>query len=425
MMCPQCGAPLPRGAKRRPVQCEHCGTRLEPDVGEAPAHPSEPSPEQTGRPLTFPTPPRHTYRTLIAVVPTLLAYGVYMFVWRQAQPQSAAASRSVATVAASTAPGSTPSKPTPEPGPAPRVFPGLLLVPAAHAGDADNLIAVVEEPGAQRKRWLAAFDGGRGDVLWRWSLDRDPNLADAHRAAIDRMLLVASPGTVYALSLETGEVSWSRDTGGRVESLCSGDGYAGLSFPNQRFVAFSVATGSSVKGRPEACAEVLSSRSVAPNFSVVDGKAVDPPLPSRAPLDVQRVLVPHKGKARVVLGTDASRRARVAVASRDSWLWDARLGRGHANRARLLSPPLAAVRNERLVVPYVLDGPAELRLASLDLASGRLVWDEALTQRDVEARWPEAELRISRAGTIYFSNGKGQLWVVGFDSQLMWKLGER
>jgi outer membrane protein assembly factor BamB len=333
------------------------------------------------------------------------------------------------------------------------VLPGLLLVPAARASDGEDLVgetrsypkeprrvsptveegnlghedlvAAVEEAGAQRKRWLGAFDGATGEVLWRWPLDRDAGLVEAPRSVIDGMLLVASPSTVYALNPATGALAWSRDTGGRVEGLCSGKGFAGLSFPNRRFVAFSVATGSSVEGRPDACSEVMTSRSIAPNFSVVEGGRLVPPLPSRAPLHVQRALIPHKGTARVLLGTDASGLGRVAVASRERWLWDARLGGGDASRARLLSPPLAAVRNERVVVPYVLTDPGELRLASLDLASGRLIWDEALATREVEARAPAAELRLSRAGTIFFSNGEGELWVVGFDAQRAWKLGER
>jgi len=423
MSCPQCGAPLPRSA-RRAVGCDHCGSRLEPEVGEGPASTRrEPAPEDTGRPLSYPAASSHTYRWLLGLVPTLIAYGVYLFVWRQAQPTPLATA--VPPRSPSSAPDVKPA-PAPDPGPPPRVLSGLLLVPAARGRDAENLVAAVEEAGSGRERWLGAFDGATGEVLWRWRLDpSQPGLADALRSVIDGMLLVASPSTVYALSPETGALSWSRDTGGRALGLCSGNGFAGLSFPNRRFVAFSVATGSSVDGRPDACAEALTSKSVAPNFSVVEGSALEPPLPGRAPLDVQRALVPHKGTAQVLLGTDASGLARVAVASRERWLWDAGLGRGEAKRARLLSPPLAAVRNERVVVPYVLADPGELRLASLELASGRLIWDEALTTRDVEARAPNAELRLSRAGTIYFSNGKGQLWVVGFDAQPAWRLGER
>jgi outer membrane protein assembly factor BamB len=371
---------------------------------------------------------------LLGLVPMLISYGFYLIAWRQAQPTP------LPTVLPAVLPARSPASapdvkpaPAPDPGPPPRVLSGLLLVPAARSRDAENLVAAVEA-GSGQERWLGAFDGATGEVLWRWPLDpSQPGLADALRSVIDGVLLVASPSTVYALSPDTGELSWSRDTGGRALGLCRGDGFAGLSFPNQRFVAFSVATGSSVDGRPDACAEALTSKSIAPNFSVVEGGALEPRLPRRAPLDVQRALVPHKGTARVLLGTDASGAARVAVASRERWLWDAGLGRGRAQRARLLSPPLAAVRNERVVVPYILADPGELRLASLELASGRLIWDEALelgltsgeATRDVEARAPNAELRLSRAGTIYFSNGKGQLWVVGFDAQPAWKLGER
>jgi len=425
MTCPQCGAPLPRDARRRAVTCEHCGSRLGPEVSETsePTRP-EPATDDTGRSFTFPTVPTRTYyRYLLGLVPTLIAYGAYVLMLGQWQPGTA--QRRPAPTGSETMPTkTTPRDPPPTAlGPLPRLLPGLLLVPSAHAGDAENLVAVVEEPGPQRKRWLGKLDGMSGEPLWRWPLDAA--LVEAPRAAIEGMLVMVGASTVQALDLESGQVAWSRDTGGRPDSLCSGDGYAGLSFPNRRFVAFSVATGESVKGRPDACARAFTSQSIAPNFSMLDGKAPDPPLPSRAPLEVQRTLVPHKGTARVALGTDGSGLARVAVATRSDWLWSARLGRGDANRARLLAPALAAVRNERVVVPYVLVNPAELRLASFELASGRLVWDELLTKTDVETRSPLAELRVAREGTIYFANGKGQLWVVGFDSQSIWKMGER
>jgi outer membrane protein assembly factor BamB len=114
----------------------------------------------------------------------------------------------------------------------------------------------------------------------------------------------------------------------------------------------------------------------------------------------------------------------VAVASRKAWLWSARLGKASAADARLLSPPLAAVRNERVVVPYVLGDRSELHLASLELGSGRLVWDRLLSADFAESSAADAELRISRSGLIYFSSGLGQLWALGSDGQPIWKLGE-
>jgi hypothetical protein len=421
MTCPQCGAPLSRSPQRRAVTCAHCGTRLEPEPSDSPEPAREPAPEDTARPLAYPASSSHAYRWLLGLVPTLVVYAFYLIIWRQAQPAPLPTS---APPLPTSAPEATPPA-APAPSPPPLVLPGLLLVPAARAGSGENLVAVMEDAGG-RERWLGAFEGATGEVLWRWPLDPSrAALAEAPRSVIDDMLLMAGPNTVYGLDLKTGSLSWSRDTGGRVEGLCSGKGFAGLTFADRRFVAFSVATGSSVEGRPAACAEVQTSRSVAPNFSVVDGAGLQPPLPSRAPLSVQRALVPHKGTARVLLGRDVAGLPVVAVASGERWLWDARIGRGNAHRARLLMPPLAAVRNERVVVPYILANPGELRLASLELASGRVIWDEPLTTRDVEAHAPAAELRLSRAGTIYLSNGRGQLWVVGFDSQLAWKLGER
>jgi outer membrane protein assembly factor BamB len=256
-------------------------------------------------------------------------------------------------------------------------------------------------------------------------LAAEPELGQGVRTWVDGMLVVASPVKVFGLSPESGETSWVRNTGAPPSSLCAGQGFAGLRFPNERFVAFAVATGSGTAGSAEACKPLISSRSTAPNFALVDGPALDPPLPDRSPLRVQRALVPHQGSVRVLLGSDlAAASARVAVASRKAWLWNARLGRAHAAGARLLSPPLAAVRNERVVVPYVLGDGSELHLASLELGSGRLVWDRVLSAGFSEPSSADRELRISRSGLIYFSSGLGQLWALGSDGQTIWTLGE-
>jgi len=347
----------------------------------------------------------------------LIFYGAYWAFWHQAQRPPAPAPSPRVEPPVQQARVAPPSRPSP------RVLPGLLLVPSLGGQAGDDLVAVLEgRPDGQRS--LGALDGETGTVLWQRPLAVEPALAEGARAWIDGMLVVASTARLFALNAGTGETSWVRDTGAVPTDVCAGKGYAGLLFSKGRFAAFSVATGSTVSGNAAACAEVLTSRSVAPNFSVIDGGVLEPPLPPRPPLQVERALVPHKGTVRVLLGSDRAQSARVAVASRTGWLWDARLGRGSADKARLLSPPLAAVRNDRIVVPYVLANPPELHLASLDIASGRLLWDQVLSTRSVEAGSPQAELRIARAGIIYFANGLGQLWAVGPDARPVWQLGE-
>jgi hypothetical protein len=116
--------------------------------------------------------------------------------------------------------------------------------------------------------------------------------------------------------------------------------------------------------------------------------------------------------------------AAVAVATSRAWVWSARLAQGRSGTPRFLVPPLAAVRNERVVVPYVLEPRTELRLASFELSSGRLAWDVSLSTERVKAEAPDAELRISRLGTIYFADGGGRLWATTFDSRPAWSLGE-
>jgi len=236
--------------------------------------------------------------------------------------------------------------------------------------------------------------------------------------------LVLGADKVSALNPESGETLWTRDSGGPIRELCTGNGFAGLVFPDGRRAAFSITTGATLRDRTDACEPAVTSRSVAPNFTMVDGQGIQPPLPPRAPFrgGVARVLVPHKGTARVALASDRLA-ASVAVAGRKSWVWSTRLAEGKSGVPRFLVPPLAAVRSERVVVPYVLD--AELRLASLELGSGRLAWDRSLTSKSAQAEAPDAELRVSQHGAIYFSDGRGRLWAIAFDSGSAWTWGEK
>lgn len=258
-------------------------------------------------------------------------------------------------------------------------------------------------------------------------------VVEAPRGWLEGLLLVADTHRLYGINALSGKTAWVRDLGELPSDLCEGRGYAGLRFSNGRFEALAMATGARVNGDASRCQPIVTSRSVAPNFSIVEGAALPSLVPERPPLRPERALVPHRGVARVLLGSApaapaaalaAEGAARVAVTSEESWLWDARLGRESAARAHLLTPALAAVRRERVVVPYVLSSPPELRLASLDLGSGRLLWDQLLSTSAVAQHSERAELRISSSGRIYFSNGTGQLWVIELDGQPIWQIGQ-
>lgn len=312
-----------------------------------------------------------------------------------------------------------------------------MLVPSSRGHEGEDLILLEEERGPEARRWLVARDGPTGDEVWRRPFASDPALADAPRALLEAVLLVPEAEKLLGVSPDSGETLWARELGALPSAVCRGQGYAGLRLSDGAFQAFAVATGSRVDGEGKTCEDVVTSRSVAPNFSLVEGAALERLAPGRPPLQVVRGLVPHAGTARVLLGTDspepvraggAARGARVAVASGKRWLWDARLGRGNADQARLLSPPLAAVRRERVLVPYVSMSAPELRLASLELGSGRLVWDVSISSDGVSSDGAEqttdrAELRISHSGEVYFFNGVGQLWVIGVDGRPAWSLG--
>ncbi|HTV18149.1 MAG TPA: PQQ-binding-like beta-propeller repeat protein, partial [Polyangiaceae bacterium] len=414
------------------ITCEHCGSvarrdsRSEPDA--APDATPDAAPDETlgsRMPQSYPRQPDYSWQLPMIGLLASIGLGFAVWSWTRAWHGSSRAQRSVA--AASPAPA--PSPPRPPKSPPPRLLPGIVLI-TSQSSDDEDLWVVVEDPASSGKHWLERVNGTTGRAQWKRSMSDTPELGTAPdttrpdaivlRAELDGGLLVAGPEKVSALDPKTGETLWTRDSGGSILDLCAGDGFAGLVFPKSRLAAFSMITGATLKDRSGSCEPAVTSRSVAPNFTLVDGAGIKPPLPPRPPFRgrVARVLVPHKGTARVALASD-DRAAAVAVAGRQ-WVWSTRLGAGKSGVPRFLVPPLAAVRNERVVVPYVLEPSAELRLASLELASGQLVWDRLLTSESVPAEATNAELRVARRGAIYFSDGQGRLWATTPDAAAAW-----
>jgi outer membrane protein assembly factor BamB len=120
----------------------------------------------------------------------------------------------------------------------------------------------------------------------------------------------------------------------------------------------------------------------------------------------------------------------LGVASGRKWLWQADLASSVGETARWLDPPLAVVRSDTLVVPYVTTEGA--KLAAFTLPTGKLVWAQALPKVAVDdtggvgSQRTAPELSISLARRIFYRTQEGRLWVLNLDSGILeWSLGDQ
>src|SRR5262249_51081749 len=127
---------------------------------------------------------------------------------------------------------------------------------------------------------------------------------------------------------------------------------------------------------------------------------------------VVRALVPNTGNARVLLGLEPpTERATVAVVLQKKLLWRAPATDLPASYSvEFLSPPIAAVRQERLVVPFTFDNPAGGGVACFALDSGRRLWKVIIPS------WirpgGSGDIMASRDGQVFFRNAAGRVRVM-------------
>jgi hypothetical protein len=206
--------------------------------------------------------------------------------------------------------------------------------------------------------------------------------------------------------------------------LCTGGTWIGVTHAAQDPNTFKLITGEPMAADMRRCEPVYSSRSAAPNFEFIDAQQLQRLLPKTSKLHALRGLLPQRGKAQVVLGMEGGSdgRASVGVVTGRRWLWQANVASTLSEHATLLDPALAAVRLERVVVPYIAPN-SSVRLVSYDLKDGRRIWSQALDGAHLEGAKSEAQLLVSLDGHLLFG-GAGKLWAVKLtDGTKVWSIG--
>ncbi len=416
--CPRCGAPLPSAiAGVRVRSCSYCHTTVE--------DPERP-PLQASRTPGASTNPSGLVGSLLVAGCVVLAaaFAAFRVVGRPPPPRSPVVLALAPPATAKTAPEATCERL--------RALSGLVLVP--QNDDADALLLVVEPfttPNEQRR--LTARDPSNGHELWSRPIAFEGPAEQILRIPLADALVVALPNRLWGLDPASGQTAWEHETASTPEQSCARGRDFGLIDVALAFSAYSAVTGSPTSLARAACEPIYDSRSDGPNFAFVDAATAARWLPPGDRFAVTRGLLPRRGAAQVVLGMQASEAgapASVGVVAGKRWLWQAHVANEAPGAASFTTPPLAAVREQRVVVPYIAQ--QHVALTGLELNTGERLWTTALPEsNDGHSSAPVAqsgqnELVVARGGHAAYRAASGDLTVLNLDTgAIEWTLACR
>jgi outer membrane protein assembly factor BamB len=244
---------------------------------------------------------------------------------------------------------------------------------------------------------IAAFDAVSGNRLWLTPPISDSSQSYNARAVLagDKLVVADPTGVLRAFSIFNGQLVWTAMLGERADRICgAGAGNVRVETTDKRALIVALATGqitpSGTVQRETPCigvqaadrGESLYSRLVGGTWD--EGGEKNPELTG---MDVEVVALDAVSGAHVALGVK-SPGTRVPMAA----LYDARGVNESKRRAAATwmtaipavnpltvqedAPETGAISQGRVIVPYALQGSeAGWRLACLELASGRSLWD--------------------------------------------------
>jgi hypothetical protein len=418
--CPRCGAPLPRAVAGVSVRsCSYCHTTVEVPDGS----PEAPSPHPLAQ---FPAFVNHgramgaiLAASLVIFVATLAALRVLSRPPPPLPPPPPDFTSTLATRAPSTS-DTRAAEPACE---RLRALSGLVLVP--QEGGRDVLLLVVEPlTTANTQRKLTARDPSSGRELWSRSLEFEGPVEQILRIPLDEKLVVAMPNRLWGLDPKDGQMSWERATTSAPVRSCARDRVFGLFDATRGFSSYSAVTGAPTFLPRAACEPIYDSRAEAPNFAFFDAATVTRWLPPGDGFVVARGLSPRAGEVQIVLGTQkdaaGTSSASVGMVANRHWLWQANVANEAPSAASFTTPPLAAVREKRVVVPYVSN--QHVALTAIDLPTGERRWTTVLPEStDGRSSTPVAEgsqneLAMALRQHVAYRTASGELTVLNLET---------
>ena len=283
--------------------------------------------------------------------------------------------------------------------------PRTVSVPATSTPAAEDNFQFVDRPllvdvnddgtqdliGACRKfvpveeRWIGAYNGKDGTQLWSMPVAKDPSESETLRAIAGAKLIVAdSLGKVTAYHARNATPAWTATLGEKPREICAGADFVGIETADRQTKYFGLADGAP-RGAPAkgACKPTWASRSAdGLGYSIVSWSEFRnfgiPDLHGVKGMDAHRALIPIEGRMRFMLGSKSPGTSVAMVAAVDGKkvVWSGLVPSVDPLTTTVnVTTQLAALSQNKLVIPYHLNDHRTVRLACFDAASGNRLWD--------------------------------------------------
>ena len=244
--------------------------------------------------------------------------------------------------------------------------------------------------GTSEQSFICAFDGKTGAKLWTTEiLTKDQLESYAVRAIVgDKVISVDQLGKVQAYELVSGNPAWTSLISDRAERICEIDGQAVVTAKDESVTGFALVSGAKQSLRKDTrCRDVYSNDDdKAPGYRIIGWWELEklglPGLHSIEGLSAHRALVPSEGNIAFLYGSPSQGTsvATVAAVSKKKVLWKGVVPGVEPLRTTInVTTQKAAYVAGRLVMPYEMQDSNEgFRVAALEAASGRRLWDVEL-----------------------------------------------
>jgi len=388
VQCPNCGATLNVEGAAQSVVCQYCQTSCQIQRGgpkvQAPPPPRwvagvAPPPPPPMRPVIV-VPKSSNIGCIIGasiLVPVLISVVGGIASWSSMSPSSSSFGQS--------AHGATDDTPERTPDTDFGISTKALLVDVDGDGTKDVIIGNRSHVDGEQ-HWIAAFDGKKGERLWRTKeVNKTLNNQGILGIAGKLLVTVDEVGEVQAFSVKNGKRKWKTSIPERADDLCAGKGFIGVVAKDKSFFAFD-GKGKKVASAKQAdCKRIQTNKREREIDSYIAGwsKFGEVGLPGRTPhflkgFTSHNVIVPYKSNVRFLVAEKSPGSSVPFIVAHDGkkQLWATEVPKQDPLKAdRISGTVVAAYAHGRVLAVYEVKNEDQLRVSCINAETGKHEWD--------------------------------------------------
>jgi hypothetical protein len=237
----------------------------------------------------------------------------------------------------------------------------------------------------QEEEWIGAYSGKDGKKLWSLPVSKDPAEWETRRAITGaKLLVVDSVGKVTAYHARNATAAWTATLAEKPRDVCAGADFVGIETADRQTKYFALADGAPRGAPPKgACKHTwVSSGDDGLGYTMVGWSEFRnfgiPDLHSIKGMDAHRALIPEDGRLRFMLGSKSpgTQVAMVAAVDGKKVVWSGLVPSVDPLTTSVnVTTQIAAVSQNKLVIPYQLNDHRTVRIACLEASTGNRLWD--------------------------------------------------